>query len=85
MSLSTVVNVISQPFGTARLLEGFCTLSRMAQAKVTPAQMRVAYPDLSNCSDDDIRGFVKIGNMFVSGEARVSGRIFPKPSLAELA
>lgn len=78
MSLETVKQVLTNPFGTARLLEGFSTLSRGKAAGITNEQLRKLYPDLQNATDAEINGFVSLGNKLVKGEASCKGTVFPK-------
>lgn len=76
--LNTVLDSLSNPLGTARLLEGFSTLNRADKAGVTPQQMRAVFTDLKDRSDDQIRGFVEISQDLVSGKARFEGNAMPK-------
>ena len=78
MSLDTVKQVVTNPFGTARLIEGHSTLSRAKGANITNDQLRELYPDLRDTTDAEINGFVDLGNKFVKGEARCNGSAFPK-------
>jgi hypothetical protein len=71
--LDTLIDSLRSPLGTARLLEGFSTLSRADKAGVSPQQMRAVFSDLKGHSDEQIRGFVGIGQKLVSGEARFAG------------
>lgn len=85
MKLQTVRDVVSNPMGTARLLEGFSTLRRAEEARITPAQLRVLYPDLARCTDTDVQSFMKVGHMLTSGELRLPGQAFDgaaQPALA---
>ena len=74
--MQTVLDVVSNPMGTARLLEGFATLRRAEKAEVTLRQLRVLFPDLKRCTDAEVQGFLKLGNMLSSGELRLQGRAF---------
>lgn len=76
--LNTVLDSLSNPLGTARLLEGFSTLNRADKARVTPEQMREIFTDLKGRSDDQIRGFVEIAQDLVKGKARFEGKAMPK-------
>jgi hypothetical protein len=76
--LNTIYDSLSNPLGTARLLEGFSTLNRADKAGVTPQQMRAIFTDLKGRSDDQIRGFVEISQDLVSGKARFEGNAMPK-------
>jgi hypothetical protein len=76
VKLQTVRDVVSNPMGTARLLEGFSTLRRAEEARITPSQLRVLYPDLARCTDADVQGFMKVGHMLTCGELRLPGRAF---------
>jgi hypothetical protein len=76
MFINTAIDVISTPFGTARLLEGHSTLQRAANAKLTYDQMREIYTDIADCPDEEINGFIKIGRRLVAGQARFKGQAF---------
>lgn len=78
MSFETVKQVFTNPFGTARLLEGHSTLSRAKTASITNEQLRELYPDLQKATDAEINGFVSLGNKFVKGDVRCKGSAFPK-------
>ena len=78
MSVETIKQVLTNPFGTARLLEGHAVLSRAKTANITDEQLRVLYPDLHATTDAEIDGFVTLGNRFVTGEVRCNGSAFPK-------
>ncbi|HGW2956233.1 TPA: hypothetical protein ACNP37_004968 [Raoultella ornithinolytica] len=78
MSVDTIKKVLTNPFGTARLLEGHAVLSRAKTANITDEQLRVLYPDLHGTTDAEINGFVTLGNRFVKGEVRCNGSAFPK-------
>lgn len=67
---TTLKHIVTKPAGTARLVEGFCTLHRGITAGVTPSQLRALYPSLQSYSDAAIRGFTDIGGMLVAGTAR---------------
>lgn len=74
--LVAIRDAVSNPMGTARLLEGFSTLRRADEAGISPAQMRVLFPDLAACTDADVRGFINIGTMLTRGDLRLQGRAF---------
>ncbi|MGF6492083.1 hypothetical protein ABIE56_000236 [Luteibacter sp. 621] len=76
MTFQTMRDVVSNPMGTARLLEGFSTLRRAAQAGITPGQLRVLYQDLARCSEADVQGFMRVGELLVAGELRLRGQAF---------
>jgi len=78
MSLESAKQVFTNPFGTARLIEGHSTLSRAKAANITNDQLRDLYPDLQKATDAEIDGFVRLGNKFVKGEVRCKGSAFPK-------
>ncbi|HAS6902112.1 TPA: hypothetical protein I7286_18965 [Vibrio parahaemolyticus] len=78
MSFETTKQVFKNPFGTARLVEGYSTLNRAKAANITNDQLRALYPDLQKATDNQIDGFVKMGNLFVGGEVRCQGSAFPK-------
>lgn len=78
MPLETVKQVFTNPFGTARLLEGHSTISRAKAASISNNQLRELYPDLQKATDAEIDGFVSLGNKFVKGEVRCKGTAFPK-------
>ena len=65
MSLVTIRQLFTDPFGTARLLEGHGTLSRAKAASITNEQLRELYPSLQKATDAEINGFVSLGNKFV--------------------
>ncbi len=66
----TIQQIVANPAGTARVIEGFCTLYRAAEAGVTPSQLRMIYPALHPFSDAAISGFTDIGGMLLKGVAR---------------
>jgi hypothetical protein len=66
----TIQQIVANPAGTARVIEGCCTLDRAAEAGVTPSQLRVIYPTLQPFSDAAISGFTDIGGMLLKGDAR---------------
>lgn len=78
MSLETAKQVFTNPFGTARLVEGYSTLSRAKVANITNDQLRTLYPDLKKATDAEIEGFVGLGNKLVKGNVRCKGSAFPK-------
>lgn len=89
MSLRTIGDVISNPFGTARLLEAHSTLKRTQDANMTYEQICIVFPDAAKYSSDQLDGFILIGNDLVVGRSRFDGSMFkqsgavvPEPSPA---
>lgn len=82
MHIKTVVDVVTNIRGTARLLEGYSTLSRAERAGITLGQMRMLYKDLSKCTDEQVHGFMAVGHMLTSGKMSLEGTAFDvrKPS-----
>ena len=78
MYLETAKQVFTNPFGTARLIEGHSTLSRAKAANITNDQLRDLYPDLQKATDAEIDGFVELGNKFVKNKVRCKGSAFLK-------
>ncbi|EGQ8011598.1 hypothetical protein QX216_09400 [Vibrio parahaemolyticus] len=78
MSFETTKQVFKNPFGTARLVEGYSTLNRAKDANITNDQLRALYPDLQIATDNQINGFVELGNLFVGGQVRCQGSAFPR-------
>lgn len=76
MSFRCLQDLVSTPFGTARLLEGACTLRRAQAAGVSLVQLRVMYPELRRCTNSQIEGFTKICDMLIGGEIRIPGKLF---------
>ncbi len=76
MKINTLVGALANLKGTARLIEGYSALSRAERAGITLDQMRILYSDLSKCSDADIKGFMTMGKMLVTGEVVVKGAAF---------
>ena len=76
MALNVLRDVVSNPMGTARLLEGFSTLRRAEAAGISVPQLRALYPDLALCSDADIHGFTKVAGLLSIGKLRLCGRLF---------
>jgi hypothetical protein len=68
-------------FGTARLVRGHSVLSRAQDAGVTPSQMRSIFTDLQGLSDNEIMGFIDLGNALVAGEINISSTAFTNPEM----
>lgn len=66
-------------YGNACLLMGHGTLKRAADAGVTPSQMRSIFRDLEGRSDEQIKGFIEIGNGLVEGDIKIENSIFHQP------
>lgn len=79
--IGTIKDVISEPTGMARLVEGMSSLNRARDAELTNDQIRKVYTDLSDVSDDQLNGFISVGNMFISGEVRCKGKAFNNKNL----
>lgn len=78
MTLRTVVDVISSPVGTARLLEAHSTLKRTQDAELTYEQVCIVFPDAAKYSSEQLEGFVSIGADLIAGRTRFSGRLLPQ-------
>ncbi|MDD4947918.1 MAG: hypothetical protein PHQ73_13700 [Gallionella sp.] len=76
--LRTVGDVLSNPAGTARLLEAHSTLKRTQAAKMTHAQICIVFPDAAKYSSAKLDGFMEIGADLVAGRTRFSGRLIPQ-------
>jgi len=74
--LKTILDVVAEPFGTARLVEGFCTLNRCAEAGLSVAQMKKVFPALEKHPDDGVTGFIDVGRALLSGQARFPADVF---------
>ena len=66
-------------YGKACVTMGHGTLSRGAEAGVTPSQMRSMFPDLKTFSDAKIQGFIEIGDGLVNGSIVIPSCIFSEP------
>lgn len=82
MHINTVVDVVTNISGTARLVEGYSTLSRAERAGITLDQMRMLYKDLSKCTDEQVHGFMAVGHLLTSRRVSLKGTAFNarKPS-----
>ncbi|MBC2693504.1 MULTISPECIES: hypothetical protein [Pseudomonas] len=76
MSLRTIGDVISNPFGTARLLEAHSTLKRTQAANMSYEQICIVFPDAAKYSSAQLDGFIMIGTDLVEGRARFDGSMF---------
>ncbi|GAB0079414.1 hypothetical protein TOC8171_48200 [Pseudomonas syringae] len=76
MIVNTLIDTVRAPMGTARLLEGHSTLQRARDANLTCDQIRTVFPDVADCADEAILGFVEIGRRLIAGEARFKGKAF---------
>lgn len=76
MHIKTIADVVANFSGTARLVEGYSTLTRGERAGVTLDQMRILYKDLNKCTDDQIRGFMTVGHLLTSGQMSLKGSAF---------
>lgn len=82
--IDATINTATNPVGTARLVSGFATLQRAADAGVTEEQMRKIFPDLKNHTDDEIRGFISIGGGLVSGQVHIQSTAFGETQQNEM-
>lgn len=80
MVMNTLLDTVRAPMGTARLLEGHSTLQRARDANLTCEQIRTVFPDVADCTDEAILGFVEIGHRLITGDARFKGKAFPAPN-----
>ncbi|WP_157648434.1 hypothetical protein [Burkholderia ubonensis] len=78
MTLRTVGDVLSNPAGTARLLEAHSTLKRTQDAGLTYDQICTVFPDAAKYSSAQLDGFMLIGSDLVAGRTRFSGRLLPQ-------
>lgn len=77
-TLRTISDVISNPAGTARLLEAHSTLKRTQVANMTYDQICIVFPDAAKYSSAQLDGFMVIGADLVAGLTRFSGRLIPQ-------
>lgn len=80
MVMNTLLDTVRAPMGTARLLEGHSTLQRARDANLTCEQIRTVFPDVADCADEAILGFVEIGHRLITGDARFKGKAFTAPN-----
>ncbi|EKO3808760.1 hypothetical protein NTE10_000620 [Vibrio harveyi] len=81
--MSTVVDTLKNPFGMARLLEGYSTIKRAQDANLTDEQIRQVFPDTQKFDSKELDGFMAVGGALVRGDARFKGSAFsgkPEPS-----
>jgi|LNAP01.1.fsa_nt_gb hypothetical protein len=78
MTLRTIGDVISNPFGTARLLEAHSTLTRTKAAGMTYDQICTVFPDAAKYSEVQLEGFIQIGTDLVEGRSRFCGNMFKR-------
>jgi hypothetical protein len=77
MSLRTLGDALSNPAGTARLLEAHSTLRRVQAAQLTYEQICTVFPDAAKYTSAQLEGFMLIGADLVAGRTRFSGRLLP--------
>lgn len=77
MKLRTLGDVLSNPAGTARLLEANSTLKRSKDAGLTYEQICTVFPDAAKYSAGQLDGFMVISADLVAGHTRFSGRLLP--------
>ncbi|MDQ3060755.1 MAG: hypothetical protein M3R45_14760 [Pseudomonadota bacterium] len=77
-TLQTLGDVLSNPVGTARLLEAHSTLKRTQDAKMTYEQVCIVFPDAAKYSSAQLDGFMVIGADLVAGRTRFNGRLLPQ-------
>lgn len=78
MTFRTIGDLISQPLGTARLLEAHSTLRRTQDAKMTYQQICIVFPDAAKYSAAQLNGFMAIGADLVAGRIRFSGSLLKR-------
>lgn len=66
-------------FGTARLVVGHNRLTRGKKAGVTASQLRSIFDDLKGKTDEQINGFIDIGEQLVNGNINISNTAFSTP------
>ena len=66
-------------FGTARLVTGHNRLSRGKKVGVTASQLRSIFDDLKGKTDEQIDGFIDIGDQLVNGEINIPKTAFNSP------
>lgn len=72
-------NTKKNTYGKACLVMGHSTLKRADDAGVTPSQMRSIFEDLGGRSDEQIKGFIEIGEALVDGSIKVPSSVFSEP------
>ncbi|QEY75040.1 hypothetical protein [Pseudomonas denitrificans (nom. rej.)] len=77
MKVKTILDVISQPFGTARLLSAHSTLRRAKDAGLTYEQICTVFPDAAKYSPPQLEGFILIGEDLVAGDTHFDGCLMP--------
>ena len=77
MILKTLGDVISNPAGTARLLEAYSTLKRSQDAGLTYEQICTVFPDAAKYTEPVLDGFMVICADLVAGRTRITGRLLP--------
>jgi len=70
--IDALVDTMTHPLGTARLVIGASTLRRADAAGVTLDQMRKTFDDLERHSDAALRGFLDISRGLMDGTIRIS-------------
>ncbi len=80
MTFETIGDAISNPFGTARLLEAHSTLKRTQEAKMTYDQICIVFPDAAKYSSTQLDGFMQVGADLVAGRTRFNGRFLQNGS-----
>ncbi|PIB16938.1 hypothetical protein [Vibrio rotiferianus] len=65
--MSTVVDTLKNPFGMARLLEGYSTIKRARDANLTDEQIRQVFPDTQKFDSKELDGFMAVGGALVRG------------------
>lgn len=78
MTLRAIGDAISNPAGTARLVEAHSTLRRARNAGLTYDQICTVFPDAAKYSAASLEGFMQIGNDLLVGKIRFSGRLLPQ-------
>jgi len=68
-------DVVSQPFGTARLLEASSTLKRAKDAKMTYEQICKVFPDAAKYPPSQLDGFIRISEDLIAGQTRFKGSL----------
>jgi hypothetical protein len=77
-TLRTIGDVLSNPAGTARLLEAHSTLKRTQDANMTYEQICIVFPDAAKYRSAQLDGFMVVGADLVAGRTRFSGRLLPQ-------
>lgn len=76
MTLKTVYDAVTNPLGTARILEGHSTLRRTKEASMTYDQICTVFPDAKKYTSAQLDAFVQVGEDLAAGRSRFSGRLF---------